>query len=92
MPGCEWLRRGWTFFQAGQPHLRGRKGGGKGVLACLEERDGGHFQAGQRHLRARHGREGFGVPGCERPSTYETHFQAGQKRTCVRANTATPAT
>ena len=26
-------------------------------------------------------RGGVGVPGCKRPSTYETHFQAGQHRT-----------
>ena len=24
---------------------------------------------------------GVGVPGCEGPSTHETHFQAGQRRT-----------
>ena len=39
------------------------------------------------------GKERVGVPGCEAPQHYETHFQAGQRRTLaasVASSTATP--
>ena len=44
----------------------------------------GHPGGPKTHLQMKGGRWGVELPGCEGSSTHETHFRAGQGRTCSR--------
>ena len=81
---CAWIR-GPTGLEAAFPggptaHLGvGEIRRPRAVVASLHEQADVHSDVDRVDHRAG---GGVGGPGNERPSTYETHFQAGPRRTC----------